>query len=111
MLPKQSRLNLKFDFTRVVKGRSYLTPHLKIYSLMEEQPNPRVGISIPKRFYKKAHDRNRARRLISQAVQNSYPSLRKELSLVIMPKADVNSLTVSELEEELRDIKTLYSAH
>jgi ribonuclease P protein component len=111
MLPKSQRLNLKFDFVRVVKGRHDQTEHLKLFWVFDEQPSPLVGISVPRKLFKKAHQRNRARRLISAAVQQQYPSLPKELSLVIMPKIGLLECSSEQLEQELHDSQLMRSSH
>jgi ribonuclease P protein component len=111
MLPKEKRLNLKFEFVRVVKGRQLHTEHLKLYYIYDRSTQAKVGISIPRKMFNKAHDRNRARRIISAAVQRVYDNLPNDLSLVIMPKIGLLESTPSTLEKELLDSKDLYLSH
>jgi len=84
MLPKHQRLNLKTDFTRVIKGRRFETPHFIVYSKPTDQDIVKVGISIRTKNFGKAHNRNRARRLTSEAIQKLFPLLHLNQDLIIM---------------------------
>jgi ribonuclease P protein component len=57
---------------------------------------------MTKREFKKAHDRNRARRLVSEAVKLVYSALPENLNLVIMPKAQVLMETPDKLSKEIK---------
>lgn len=104
MLPKHQRLNLKTDFSRVVKGKRIETKNLILYLSPASLDLSRVGISIRTKNFGKAHDRNRARRLTSQAIQSIYADLPKDSDLIIMPKSGVLESTVDLLTEELRNV-------
>src|SRR3989344_2795972 len=104
MLSKTQRLNLKIDFSRVIKGKRTETPHFILYSSPAVSEVSRVGISIRTKNFGKAYNRNRARRLTSQAVQSIYDSLPKQLDLIIMPKSGVLEIPVLLLEEEIKSV-------
>ncbi len=108
MLPKSRRLNLNRDFSRVVAGKKVETHSFKLFFKNGESENPLVGIALSKQYFKKAHDRNKARRISSQAIQSVYNSLRINLNLVIMPKTAVLEKTAEQLIEELKNVKYLY---
>jgi ribonuclease P protein component len=101
MLPKFQRLNLTKDFKFVRSGTRRETANFIIFFRSSENVNPLVGIANSSKVFKKAHDRNRARRLAAQAVQNVYPNLSNSLNLVIMPKVSVLQASVEDLEKEL----------
>lgn len=63
-----------------------------------------VGIALKKAVFKKAHDRNFARRLTSRAVETLYPNLPNNLNLVIMPKTTVFNASVESLVKELQNV-------
>lgn len=104
MLPKHQRLNLKTDFSRVVKGKRVESPHFIFYFSDGVGDFTRVGISIRTKSFGKAHNRNRARRITSQAIQNRYKDLSKKLDLIIMPKSGVQEIPVKLLEMEVSDV-------
>ncbi len=112
MLPKSSRLNLRLQFSKVARGRRTETPHFKLFYLHTPEPSPAlVGISMSKKQLNKAHDRNRARRIASQAIENLYHRLPIGLQLVIMPKTAVISRSPQQLQKELEHVKDLHLAN
>lgn len=110
MLSKDKRLNLTTDFKFVVSGKRIETPNFKLYLKQGTNEVCRVGIAMSKGEAKKAHDRNRIRRLTSTAVQSIYPLLPNRLNLVIIPKSSVLTAKVEDLQKELESVKTLYIA-
>jgi ribonuclease P protein component len=101
MLPKHQRLNLKIDFSRVIKGKRIESPNFVYYIKLTEDPLARVGISIRTKNFGKAHNRNRARRLTSQALQTIYSSLKPKQDLIIMPKSGVLESNIIDLSKEM----------
>lgn len=89
MLPKHKRLNLKKDFKWVAQGERKETVNLKVFFRFGDNSIPKVGIAVSKANFAKAHDRNRAKRIISEAVREIYQSLPKDTNLVIIPKVSV----------------------
>ena len=69
---------------------------------------PLVGVALAKKEFRKSHQRNRARRLVAEAVQRHYDRLSKGLQLVIMPKAGVLEIPVEELSNEFGAVSPLY---
>lgn len=108
MLSKEKRLNLKKDFKWVASGKKLETRYVKLFVKLGNNPpagGPKVGIASSGRTFKKASQRNRARRLISAAFEVLYPSLPENLNIIALPKSgilDVKSQDVlSDLEEKL----------
>lgn len=109
MLPKKSRLNLTKSFKFVVAGKKVDTPHFRLAYKEGENEHPAVGIAVSGKVFKKANLRNRARRLASSAIQSHYASLRKNLNLVIMPKATILQCKTERLIEELKNVKDIFN--
>ena len=114
MLPKTQRLNLKKDFKWVASGKKLETKYLKIfvkYGDPSASSGPRVGIATSAKNFKKAIDRNRARRLVSQAFQSTIQLLPSNINIVALPKPGVLSVKsvdiLSDLEELLKDEKLI----
>lgn len=103
MLLKSQRLNLKTDFSRVIKGKRVETPHFVFY-FAPGLGVSRVGISIRTKNFGKAHNRNRARRLTATAIQACYNNLLKNQDLIIMPKSGVLEIPVAQLEQEIANV-------
>lgn len=70
MLPKQNRLNLSKDFRKFKKyGRNIETRHFKL-SYLPTNGEPKFGFVVTTRIGK-AHDRNRARRMLREVVRSN----------------------------------------
>ena len=104
MLIKSRRLNLKTDFSWVVKGQKTETDFLKIFFRSGENNQPRVGIALKKESFQLAVDRNRARRLTSKAFENIYDQLPANINIIAMPKSGILKVSSDEATEHLKKI-------
>jgi len=104
MLPKPQRLNLKKDFKWVVSGKKLETKYLKLFVRYGENTTAKIGIALSSKSFKKAVDRNRARRLTSTAFQTLYSKLPTNVSIVVLPKAGVLSVKSDDLVLDLEGI-------
>lgn len=66
--PQQEKLKNKTDIALLFEqGKWFSYKELCIISLKKENlENPKVGVSVSKRFFKKAVDRNRVKRLLRE---------------------------------------------
>lgn len=103
MLPRENRLNLKKDFKWVASGKKLENKYLKLFIRMGENEKAKVGIALSSKNFKKAVERNRAKRLISQAFQRIYPSLPENINIVALPKFGVLGVKSSDV---LLDLET-----
>lgn len=104
MLPKENRLNLEKDFKRVAAGKKIETKFAKLFVKMDDNANPRIGIAVSGKVFKKASDRNRARRVISQALQSIFLDLPKNINILALPKHSVLEVKSGEVLMDLRAI-------
>lgn len=111
MLPKSKRLNLKVSFKWVAAGSKTQTNNLKVMYRFGENEIPLVGIALSSKVFKVSTQRNRAKRLASRAVEENYSSLKKNLNLVIMPKATIMEQQPNALVEELKNVKDLFETN
>lgn len=89
MLPKAQRLNLKKDFKWVASGQKIETKLATIFIKTGTNKEARIGVATPTRYFKKAHDRNRARRLVFAAVEKLYPTLANNINIMLLPKTAI----------------------
>ena len=89
MLPKSQRLNLKKDFKWVASGKKIESKFLTLFVKVGDNSYPKVGIAASGKFFKKAHERNRARRLVAEAFHNTYYLLPNTINIVALPKIGV----------------------
>ncbi len=111
MLPKSQRLNLKTDFKWVASGKKIESKFAKLFIKTGDNAFPRIGIAVSSKYFKKATDRNRARRLVSQALQTTYYQLPTTINIVALPKTgilEVKSADVlADLAESLKNAKVI----
>jgi ribonuclease P protein component len=111
MLPSKNRLNLKRSYTWVRSGRNWEGNSIRVFYRFGQNRSPKVGIATSGAVFKKAHDRNRARRLTSTAFQKIYSDLPSSINIVATPKASVLELTSDEIFNQLSKLKDEINRH
>ena len=101
MLSKDKRLNLKKDFNWVASGKRINCSFFNMFIKYGENQFPRVGIATSKNYFKKATDRNRARRLLSKAMENIYSKLPQNINIILLPRAGVIEVKSEVLSEKI----------
>src|SRR3989338_7023851 len=104
MLPKLQRINLKKDFKRVAAGKSLETKYLKLFFKLGDNEIPKVGIAPSSKVFKKATDRNRARRLVSAAFESLYKNLPNNINIMALPKAGITGVKSSDVLLDLEKV-------
>src|SRR5207249_2913243 len=105
MLPKTDRLNLKTDFKWVASGKRIEDSFNVLFLKEGENTTPKLGIALTSKIFRKAHERNRARRLVSAAFEKLFSQLKSNINIVALPKAGVLKVKSTEVQQELE--KTL----
>lgn len=111
MLPERKRLNLKKDFKWVASGKKIESKYAKLFIRIGDNINPRIGIATSSSLFKKATERNRARRVISASLEPLYAKLPKSINIIALPKQTVLNVksgdVLLDLEEKLKDEKII----
>lgn len=102
MLPRSERLNLKKDFKWVASGEKLETRYLRLFFRFGTNTSPKIGIATSSNIFKNASQRNRARRLASQAFQSTIYHLPSTINIVALPKADILSVKSSDVLLDLK---------
>ena len=87
-LPSSSRIRDSKDFSSTFKaskrrGFSYGT----VFIRLNDSAVPRLGISVAKRFFKKAHDRNRWKRLVRESFR-THKGLLSSIDVVVVVRKE-----------------------
>lgn len=101
MLSKGRRLNLRYDFKWVSAGKKIDGSLIKLFIKPGENNFPRLGISLSAKVFRKAIDRNRARRLVSKAFEDLYKRLDYNLNIIALPKIGVLQKSSDEIKIEI----------
>lgn len=106
MLSKDKRLNLKKDYHWVVTGKKLETKYLKLFIREGNNQVPKIGVAVSSEVFKKAIQRNRAKRLSFVAFESLYPLLPSHSNIMALPKADILDVksqdVILDLEEKLK---------
>ena len=102
MLAKQHRLTKERDFKRVnTSGRSFFSPQFKLRHIANGLEVSRFGIVTSAKLSKKAVERNRIRRQVSEVLRLNNDKITSGYDTVIWVKAPALNKDYQELEEKL----------
>ena len=102
MLSKQNRLTKTREIERVMKmGRSFGTPLLGVKALASENPTTRIAVVAGLSASKRAVLRNRAKRLIREALRKNLRAVVSGADVVVTARAAIVGKTYEEVEDSL----------
>jgi len=103
MLPKENRLQSKFDFDVVKsKGKYFGFTDFGVLVLKRRDNSPtRVGFVVSKKISKLAVARNRIKRVLRESVRNNLDKLGTGVDMVFLVKKDFSDKKVGVVEKEV----------
>ena len=97
------RIKNPHDFRRAFdRKRSAADASMIVYGVENGLDHPRLGLSVSKKRVRKAHDRNRVKRLLREAFRLAKADLPVGLDLVIVPRGP--ALTFEQARHSLPDL-------
>lgn len=112
MLAKSKRLNLKKDFKWVASGKKIETKFAKLFIRIGDNEFPKVGFALSSSLFKRATERNKARRVLSAALESLYSKLPQSINIVALPKPGILKVKSADvfldLETVLRNEKIIH---
>ncbi len=101
---KEERLGLRNDFRRVYHRKCSVSDEwLIIYSCENELDHLRIGLSVSKKKFPKATDRNRVRRLYREGFRLSKQELPGGMDLIFIPRTS-SEPKLEQIENSLRNL-------
>ncbi len=106
-MQRKFRLTRSEDFKRVRRsGKSYAHPLVVLIALKSEkndQPHLKIGIAAG-RTVGTAVYRNRAKRLLREAMRDMIPGIASHLDLILIARPGLASATLEETRRALRNL-------
>ncbi|TCM68644.1 ribonuclease P protein component [Acinetobacter calcoaceticus] len=97
------RLRCAADYKGVFDGALFKVhqPHFLFLAKITEQPNSRLGLVVAKKKVRRAHERNRIKRLARESFRLNQQQIEM-LDIVVMPKMGIESVSNEELHQQLQ---------
>lgn len=97
------RLRCAADFKGVFDGALLKVhqPHFLFLATLAKQPNSRLGLVVAKKKVRRAHERNRIKRLARESFRLNQHDIDM-LDIVVMPKVGIESISNAELHQQLQ---------
>lgn len=97
------RIHCAADYKAVFDGALVKVhqPHFLFLAKISESPNSRLGIVVAKKKVRRAHERNRVKRLARESFRLHQQQL-DDLDIVIMPKVGIEAVSNAELHQQLQ---------
>lgn len=106
MLPQENRLQAKYDYRRVKRiGKSAYSPYFTLlYAPAKDPKNLRFGFVASSKFDQRATQRNRARRLLREAVRKELPDMRMGYDIILITKNKMKGARFEEVGSSLNQV-------
>ncbi|MDM1249315.1 ribonuclease P protein component [Acinetobacter sichuanensis] len=97
------RIRCAADYKGVFDGALFKVhqPHFLFLAKITEQPKSRLGIVVAKKKVRRAHERNRIKRLARESFRLNQQNIEL-LDIVVMPKMGIDTISNAELHEQLK---------
>ncbi len=99
----ESRIRTATDYKSVFDGALFKVhqPHFLFLAKLTEQQNSRLGLVVAKKKVRRAHERNRIKRLARESFRLHQAQFNADIDIVVMPKLGIDAITNQELHQQL----------
>ncbi|MFA6184561.1 MAG: ribonuclease P protein component [Candidatus Shapirobacteria bacterium] len=105
MLKRENRIRLKKEFAEIKnKGRILYSPLFGFLTCKENDDQKKFGFIVSKKISKKAVDRNRIRRVLSEVVRKKLEKFENGTRVIFLTKKEILGKKYDEVEKEINRI-------
>ena len=104
MLPKNYRLPSNKILPVIKNGEFFPSKNFNIRFLAKKSGGLKIAILIPIRLEKKAAKRNRAKRLLREAIRQHLTQIKTNGEIVVLAKKNIFSISLQDLSKEIREL-------
>jgi len=101
LLPKPYRLPSHKILSTIKKGRLLTSRNFNIRWFEKKDGGLKIAIVVPVRLDKRATKRNRAKRLLREAIRQCLPQTKASGQMVVLATKNIFSATFQELSKEI----------
>ena len=103
-MQRKFRLTRSEDFKRVRRsGKSYAHPLVVLIVQTHDQPRLKVGVAAGRTVGTAVH-RNRAKRLLREAMRSLLPNIASNLDLILIARPGLVTATLEDTHQALRNL-------
>jgi ribonuclease P protein component len=109
MLPKKKRLDLKREFFQIKRNGKLIKGRFFNFLFQKQQPSgdfqsQAFAFVISKKIDKRASERNKIKRLLSEAVRSFLPQVKLGVKGVFLAKKEILGKDFAEIKKEIEAI-------
>jgi ribonuclease P protein component len=102
VLKRENRIRLKKEFTEVKnKGRILYSPLFGFLTYKENDDQKKFGFIVSKKISKRAVDRNKIRRILSEVVRKNLEKFKDGTRIIFLTKKEILDKKYNEIEKEV----------
>jgi len=102
VLKRENRIRLKREFAEVKnKGRILYSPLFGFLTYKENDDQKKIGFIVSKKISKRAVDRNRIRRILSEIVRKKLERFENGTRIIFLTKKEILGKKYDEVEKEV----------
>lgn len=102
MLKRENRIKLKKEFAEIKnKGRVLYSPLFGFLTHKENDGQKKFGFIVSKKISKKAVDRNKIRRILSEVIRKNLEKFENGTRVIFLTKKEILGKKMKEIEKEV----------
>jgi len=102
VLKRENRIRFKKEFAEVKnKGRILYSPFFGFLTYKENDDQKKFGFIVSKKISKKAVDRNKIRRILSEVVLENLERFENGTRIIFLTKKEILGKKMKEVEKEV----------